>query len=72
MGIAKQRAPGDPDDLPPGEVSAKLADGRKLVIKGLEPPVGEDDQVESAAIADVPPAEDDPNVAAPRRWIGGF
>jgi hypothetical protein len=72
MGIAKQRAPGDPDDLPPGEVSAKLSDGRKVVIKGLEPPVREDDQVETESIKQVPPTDDDANAAAARRGIAGF
>lgn len=72
MGIAKQRAPGDPDDLPPGEVSAKSADGRTFVIKGLEPPVREDDQVETESLTRVPPAEEDPNPSAARRGIAGF
>jgi hypothetical protein len=72
MGIAKQRAPGDPDDLPPGEVSTKLSDGRKVVIKGLEPPVREDDQVETESLKQVPPAEGDSNAATARRGIAGF
>jgi hypothetical protein len=71
MGIAKQRAPGDPDDLPPGEVSAKSADGRTFVIKGLEPPVREDDQIETESLPKVPPTEADPNRAAAQRGIAG-
>jgi hypothetical protein len=72
MGIAKQRAPGDPDDLPPGEVSTKLSDGRKVVIKGLEPPVREDDQVETESLKPASPSEGDGSAAAARHGIAGF
>jgi hypothetical protein len=65
MGLQRGRTIGEPPDGDdPDEVTAHMADGRRLVIKGLEPPVAEDDQVEETPRVDVPPPTDDPNRAA--------
>lgn len=65
MGITKQRAPGDPDDTPE-QVTVGMADGRKLVIRGLEPAVIEDAD-DSALVDDSSPGDGPaPNAAA---WV---
>jgi hypothetical protein len=69
MGLQRGRTSGEPPDGDePEEVTAQMADGRRIVIKGLEPPVGEGDQVEETPVAEVPLPEADPNRAAVWRF----